>query len=382
LGPSSDGSLGGRLHAMPSAEAIKEAERVMTICNACRYCEGFCAVFPAMELRRVFSEADLKYLANLCHNCRGCYYACQYAPPHEFMLNVPRTLAELRKETYGEFARPRFLARLLERNGWSVGWITAGSLALVLGLAFGLRSRDVLTGVHSGQGAFYRVIPYEFMVFPFLILAGWSLLSLVWAMVSFWRGTGGRPSQLWSLTAHIRAAMDALFLTYLGGGGHGCNYPGERFSQMRRWFHQLVLYGFGLCALSTAVAASCEHVLGWEAPYPLWSWPVLLGSLGGVGLVTGTVGLLCLKLRMDKAPADEKGLGMDVSFLVLLLLTGLSGMALLLLRHTGAMGSLLAVHLGLVLAFFLSLPCSKFVHALYRYGALVRNAWERMRERA
>ena len=61
----------------------------MTICNACRYCEGFCAVFPAMELRRTFTDQDLKYLANLCHNCRGCYYACQYAPPHEFNLNVP-----------------------------------------------------------------------------------------------------------------------------------------------------------------------------------------------------------------------------------------------------------------------------------------------------
>ena len=25
-----------------------EVQRQMTICNACRYCEGFCAVFPAM----------------------------------------------------------------------------------------------------------------------------------------------------------------------------------------------------------------------------------------------------------------------------------------------------------------------------------------------
>ena len=60
--------------------AIATARRAMEVCNACRYCEGFCAVFPAMELRREFTHGDLTYLANLCHSCRGCYYACQYAP--------------------------------------------------------------------------------------------------------------------------------------------------------------------------------------------------------------------------------------------------------------------------------------------------------------
>ena len=67
---------------MQETDAVKNARREMEICNACRYCEGFCAVFPAVELRREFSSGDLSYLANLCHNCRGCYYACQYSPPH------------------------------------------------------------------------------------------------------------------------------------------------------------------------------------------------------------------------------------------------------------------------------------------------------------
>ena len=80
----------------------------MTICNACRYCEGYCAVFPAMEKRRTFSEADLHYLANLCHNCGECYYACQYAPPHEFAVNVPQALAQIRVESYRQYARPKW----------------------------------------------------------------------------------------------------------------------------------------------------------------------------------------------------------------------------------------------------------------------------------
>ncbi len=49
--------------------ALAEADRLMTVCNACRYCEGLCAVFPAMEMRRAFPDGDLNFLANLCHAC-------------------------------------------------------------------------------------------------------------------------------------------------------------------------------------------------------------------------------------------------------------------------------------------------------------------------
>jgi citrate/tricarballylate utilization protein len=40
------------------------------------------------------------------------------------------------------------------------------------------------------------------------------------------------------------------------------------------------------------------------------------------------------------------------------------------------MGPLLIVHLGAVLALFVTLPYGKFVHGLYRVAALVLNANE------
>ena len=123
-----------------SSKALTEAGRVMTICNSCRYCEGFCAVFPAMELRRTFTSGELKYLANLCHNCRDCYYACQYIPPHEFDLNFPKAMAELRMETYQEFVRPRFLSFLFKKNGLSVFLITLASIFLVYLTAMATKS--------------------------------------------------------------------------------------------------------------------------------------------------------------------------------------------------------------------------------------------------
>ena len=57
--------------AVSSTPAEHEVSRVMQICKACRYCEGFCAVFPAMTRRLEFGKADAQYLANLCHNFFG-----------------------------------------------------------------------------------------------------------------------------------------------------------------------------------------------------------------------------------------------------------------------------------------------------------------------
>jgi citrate/tricarballylate utilization protein len=60
----------------------------------------------------------------------------------------------------------------------------------------------------------------------------------------------------------------------------------------------------------------------------------------------------------------------------MLFLTSLTGLALVLLRETAAMGPLLALHLGVVFALFITMPYGKFVHGLYRFAALVRYAKE------
>jgi citrate/tricarballylate utilization protein len=68
---------------------------------------------------------------------------------------------------------------------------------------------------------------------------------------------------------------------------------------------------------------------------------------------------------------------MNTAFIAMLFLTSLTGFALMLFRDTSAMGILLALHLGVVLGLFLSLPYGKFVHGLYRFLALVKYASER-----
>jgi citrate/tricarballylate utilization protein len=43
------------------------------------------------------------------------------------------------------------------------------------------------------------------------------------------------------------------------------------------------------------------------------------------------------------------------------------------------MGTLLVVHLGIVMALFLTLPYGKFVHGIYRSAAVLKWALERSR---
>ena len=356
-------------------ETMTDARRVMEICNACRYCEGFCAVFPAMELHRAFSDGDLSHLANLCHNCRGCYYACQYAPPHPFGVNVPQSFALLRDESYQENAWPQPLARAFHRNGTKVALITAMSLALVMALTGGLIAPGTLSRAWLGPNAFYRVIPWAAMAGIAAATILFSLLALAIGGARFWRHSG---------SAHPVRARDALHalhdvftLKNLGGGGNGCNDRDEAFSMKRRRFHHAMFYGFLACFASTCTAALYAYALNWPAPYPLLSAPVILGTLGGAGLLIGTTGLAWLKVTADPAPSARSLLGADFALLALLWLAGATGLLLLAFRATAAMGSLLAIHLGVILALFLLLPYSKFVHALYRSLALLRAAADR-----
>src|SRR6202008_4258285 len=106
---------------MHGTRTLQEADRLMTVCNSCRYCEGLCAVFPAMEMRRSLSDGDLNYLANICHGSGACLPDCQFAPSHEFDVNVPQTLAKLRVDTSLTYAWPPPLAGLFEPNLFGIG---------------------------------------------------------------------------------------------------------------------------------------------------------------------------------------------------------------------------------------------------------------------
>jgi len=359
---------------MHETDALREADRLMTICNACRYCAGLCAVFPAMERHRTFTAGDLNYLANVCHGCGACLYDCQYAPPHEFEVNVPRALARLRNDTYKSYAWPGALAGIFERNGLWISVIAAVSVtAFILGFIV-VNSPGQVFAVHVGAGAFYQLMPHNAMSGILGAAFFYGVFALAMGFRAFWKDTNAvnavaaDPRSLW------QAVKDAASLRYLDGGGVGCMNEDERPTDRRRLYHHLTFYGFMFCLAATTSGAFYHYALGRIAPHPWWDLPPMLGKIGGVGIVIGTVGLLAAKWRRDPTLVDESRTGMDVAFLVMLFLTAATGLALHALRSTPAMGTMLALHLGVVFAFFITMPYGKFVHGIYRFAALLRYA--------
>jgi citrate/tricarballylate utilization protein len=371
-----------QLEALVQA-AQAEVSRQMQICNACRYCESYCAVFPAMTRRLEFGVADAHYLANLCHNCGACLHACQYAPPHEFAVNVPRAMAEVRRDTYTKYAWPQAFGALYRRQGLAV------AVALAIGLALFMLLLVAKRGTLPQQplaGDFYAVFPHGLLVGIFGAAFGFAFIALGVGVGRFWREvspardtqSGGDASAGVRSAAAGEATRDVLALKYLGGGhGEGCNDADDKFTLWRRRWHHFTFYGFMLCFASTCVATIYHYVFGWHAPYALGSLPVVLGTLGGMGLVVGPIGLFALMQRRHPAQTDPRQRPMDEGFIALLLLTSVTGLALLVLRDTHWMVSLLAVHLGVVLALFLTLPYGKFAHGVFRCAALFKYTIEK-----
>jgi citrate/tricarballylate utilization protein len=402
------------------ADPTAEGARVLTVCNACRYCEQYCPVFTAMEQRLTFANADVNYLANLCHNCGECLYACQYAPPHEFAINVPQALARARVQSYVQYAWPAPLGAAFKHHGVLTATLLAAVMILVLAAAaFATNPSAVLD---AGTAAdFYGVVPHAAMVALFGSVFVFVVVALAIGARRFWRDLDRSPASIapglstvrrpatisgpsaipdpsaipgkstardtTSPTASavpgaiarggaaLRALRDIVTLRHLRASGEPCATAEDVRTPWRRRFHHATFYGFLLCFASTVVAAF-YHGLGREAPYAYASVPVLLGALGGIGLLAGPLGLLLQRRGRDPALSDAAQENLDRAFLVLLWLTSASGLLLLALRHHPAMGILLLVHLGVVLALFLTLPYGKFVHGIYRAAALLKHARE------
>jgi len=353
------------------SEAVIEVQRVLQICNACRYCEGFCATFQSMTRRLDFNVADVHFMANLCHNCGACLHACQYAPPNAFGVNIPQAMAKVRLETYQTYAWPKPLGNLYQKNGLALTMAT--SIAIIL---FLLSMQSASTGLFNTNldGNFYAIYPHNTLALLFGGVFIAMLVAMSMGVREFWRNISTDP-MMWSAASD--ATHDVLTLKNLGGGHQqGCNEADDAFSLWRKRFHHMTFYGFMLCFAATSIATIFHYVFHWEAPYAYTSLPVLLGTLGGLGLIVGPIGLLYLNLRRHPLHGDAAQKTMDRGFIASLLAISISGLLLLALRETPYMGITLCIHLGFVMGFFLMMPYGKFAHGIFRSASLLKNAIE------
>ena len=234
-----------------------------------RYCEGYCAVFPAMQMRREFTSGDLNYLANLCHSCKWLLLRLANTPrpmssastfPRRFW---PKSAPRATPNMPGPPPWPRLYRTQRPHHGRSP-W--AGGIMRRLPAHHGCsggttRLFSAPARLVPGHG-FYDVVPYGAMVWTASATFLFSLLAMAIGFARFWRATGGTAQELRGKPL-LQALRDAATLRYLGGGGSdrlgggggGCNDRDESFSSSRRHsLHHAMAYGFASTATRPTLA--------------------------------------------------------------------------------------------------------------------------------
>ncbi len=294
---------------------------------------------------------------------------------------MPKALARARVRSYEQYAWPAPLGAAFKASGVRTAVLLALTMiALALLLAAALAPNPAALLDAGTLADFYGVVPHAAMVVLFGGVGAFVVAALAIGARRFWRDIEPRDAAVSAgRGGALRALRDIFTLRHLHTSGEPCTTAEDVRTPWRRRFHHATFYGFLLCFASTCVAA-LYHGFGREAPYAYASLPVLLGALGGVGLLAGPLGLLLQRRGRDPALSDPAQENLDRAFLVLLWLTSASGLLLLGLRHHPVMGILLLVHLGVVLALFVTLPYGKFVHGIYRAAALLKHAREQTME--
>ena len=336
-----------------------EGARMMTICNACRYCEGYCAVFPAMERRLEFDWADMTYLANLCHGCGECFFACQFAPPHDFNVNVPQNLAQIRQASYRKYAWPQPVAAAFNRNAVGTAIVLAGEH----------RRRHAARRRADGPGRvrdrrarrqFLQGGAAPVMAGAFGAVSLFLVLALVIGCVRAWRDMGESGAEVGGRSPGRRRSRrpSASNISRARTTGTATAAARPTCAARRPAATPITSPSMASCCASPppSPARSITTASAGTRPTAMTSLPVVLGTLGGVGLLIGPPLLYYERRKADQVLFDKAQDGLANALIVLLFLSSLTGLLLLALRSTPAMATLLIVHLAVVMTLFLTVP--------------------------
>jgi len=359
---------------MPFDDLFAEAERQLKVCNSCRYCAGYCPVWPALELRTAMTQGDITHLSNLCHDCRDCFTACMYTAPHEFDLNPPAIFTQVRERTYAHYVWPARVPGVLRgRGGLAAAFLAICALLVILSVL--TTGGAVFAGPQTGSA--YELIGHLLMVAIVTVPALWSVGVMLIALARYWKDTHGPLRDLLHGRAWAACLNQSARMTHQTGAEEGCAYQENEPSVNRRRAHHLVMYGFLLTFVSTTSAAIEENIFGLEPPYPYLSVPVITGTVGGIMATIGCLMLIRLKKRSDAFQTTPTMRRADYGLLWALLVLMISGLLVLLTRTTVAFGPILVVHLAAVIVAFGIMPYTKFVHWMYRMLAVYKDNFER-----
>ena len=363
----------------------------VSACFSCGTCTAICPLvgdddtFPRRMIRYAQVGMRDKLLSSnelwSCYACGECSDSCPtQAEPSEFM-------AAARRYAIASYDRTGFARLMYTRPflGTAISLFLAAFFALFMYTAHGPMSGTSFD--------IFGFIPEELIhntgivVMIIIFAAGLLGLATMARRVSRDNGVtvrsllGGRDA----LSKAAGAAWSALAIDTLAQRRYrkDCESPENAVPWYRaRWFiHAATMWGF-LGLLAATIIDYGLAVVGIKAtgtPVPIW-YPVrLLGTIAGVALVYGTAMLMWRRYRhADRSLKTSTAA--DWTFLVLLLVAGLTGFAIelgLYLPEPPVWGYwLFLFHVAVAMELVLLAPFIKFAHAVYRPLALFFMSFE------
>jgi citrate/tricarballylate utilization protein len=350
---------------------LDEAVRQYWICNACRLCNDLCPVFTVMSSKPIIEHRDTVLLANLCYDHRDCYYSCPYVPPHEFSVNIPEINRRVRLETYSN------LNFNIIKTMW--GKVILAALTIPIILMWIIYGKNIFVG---GPISFYRLIPKDVIVIAGTISV---LYIIAWAIAILARydrmlGPGYRPS-----LSTLPRTLKNIFLHHWFEKIH---YPGDEWGNTRYVYHILIFYGLGLDIIATILGFYYEDFLHIMSPFSLANPVVIIGIVGGVMIIIGTVIAFYARYVSAISQRFMPISAIDFAFAIVLFLVALTGVLVLLFRvfypsEPYLTYTILLIHLTLVYYFFILAPFTTTMpHILVRawslwiYETIVSRNWK------
>lgn len=344
-------------------ELLRRGGGVAARCFQCATCSSVCdlatseSTFPRRQmLWAQWGLAD-RFAADpsiwLCHQCNDCTARCpRDARPGDAMQVIRSLMIE-------ELGSPRFVARLVGA--------AAKTWPILLGLPvlfWALFIYSVNGFATAGTPLAYRdVVPQWMFYVVFFPAIGFALLTAGLGARRAWAAWGEGGKRTGSLLSGLAGVgMDILAHRRFGN----CSA-----AKPRQTGHLLLFWGFVGATVTTGLLGAGIDFFGMKTPLPMLHPIKLLGNLSAVLLVLGVGSLILNRLSGEASAGATRAFDLFFLSLVGLLIASGVGAELgrLFLPAPVAL-AIYVVHLGMILALFLTFPFSKFAHALYRTLAM------------
>jgi citrate/tricarballylate utilization protein len=336
-----------------------EAIRQFNICNACRYCEGYCAVWDDIENKNFFDNSDIDHFANLCHDCRECYNVCPFTEPHEFNLNIPMVLSKVRHETYINNIKPEFMEKPAKHQYYLWSFVIALSILSVFTLGYMNMNGYMLN--RYGLSDITHIFPVlQFKIFSTIL---YIYVIILWALEgnNYWKSiNSGKNKKKVRIHNILLALSDSFGHKYFKGGGAGCNYPEDNSGKFRLIFHPMIFFGFIIDLIAIAFYGNLNIYI------------IIIYMVGSLLISIGSIALLFAKFYSNKKLASKQLLTMDYPFTIIMLLTGITGLIFPVFSGYSIFSITFMIHIALISAIFLMAPFGKFIHPVFRFLSLIK----------